>query len=218
MRSLGAYHNSFAIESFMDELAEAAGADPVAFRLRHMTDQRARDVISAAAERFGWSKPPSPSEPGRGRGFAFARYKNLGAYCAIALELTVEHETGRVQIGRVVAAVDSGQPINPDGIRNQIEGGIVQSTSWTLFEEVTFDRRRITSMDWSGYPILRFPAAPRSVEVHIIERPGLPFLGTGEAAQGATAAAIANALRNAVGVRLRDLPISQDRVKAAIGV
>jgi CO/xanthine dehydrogenase Mo-binding subunit len=123
-----------------------------------------------------------------------------------------------VRIGRVVAAVDSGQPINPDGIRNQIEGAIVQSTSWTLFEEVTFDRRRITSMDWSGYPILRFPAAPASVEVHIIERPGLPFLGAGEAGHGPTAAAIANALRNAVGVRLRDLPISQDRVKAAIGV
>ena len=217
MRSLGAYHNIFAIESFMDELAEAAGADPVAFRLRHMQDARARDVIAAAAERFGWSKPP-PSEAGRGRGFAFARYKNLGAYCAIALELTVEHETGRVRIGRVVAAVDSGQPINPDGIRNQIEGAIVQSTSWTLFEEVTFDRRHITSMDWSGYPILRFPAAPASVEVHIIERPGLPFLGTGEAGQGPTAAAIANALRNAAGVRLRDLPLSQDRVKAAIGV
>jgi CO/xanthine dehydrogenase Mo-binding subunit len=217
MRSLGAYHNIFAIESFMDELAEAAGADPVAFRLRHMQDARARDVIAAAAERFGWSKPP-PSEAGRGRGFAFARYKNLGAYCAIALELAVEHESGRVRIGRVVAAVDSGQPINPDGVRNQIEGAIVQSTSWTLFEEVTFDRRHITSMDWSGYPILRFPAAPASVEVHIIERPGLPFLGTGEAGQGPTAAAIANALRNAVGVRLRDLPLSQDRVKAAIGV
>jgi nicotinate dehydrogenase subunit B len=217
MRSLGAYHNIFTIESFMDELAEAARADPVEFRLRHMRDERARDVITTAAERFGWSKPPPP-EPRRGRGFAFARYKNLGAYCAIALDLTVEHETGRVQIGRVVAAVDSGQPINPDGIRNQIEGAIVQSTSWTLFEQVTFDRRRITSMDWSGYPILRFPAAPASVEVHIIERPGLPFLGTGEAGQGPTAAAIANALRNAAGVRLRDLPLSQDRVKAAIGV
>jgi nicotinate dehydrogenase subunit B len=217
MRSLGAYHNIFTIESFMDELAEAAHADPVEFRLRHMRDERARDVITTAAERFGWSKPP-PSEPGRGRGFAFARYKNLGAYCAIALELTVEHETGRVQIGRVVAAVDSGQPINPDGIRNQIEGAIVQSTSWTLFEQVTFDRRHITSMDWSGYPILRFPAAPASVEVHIVERPGLPFLGAGEAGQGPTAAAIANALRNAAGVRLRDLPLSQDRVKAAIGV
>ncbi len=217
MRSLGAYHNIFAIESFMDELAEAAGADPVEFRLRHMKDTRARAVIQAAADHFGWSKGAS-SQPGQGRGFAFARYKNLGAYCAVALDLTVEHETGRVQIGRVVAAVDSGQPINPDGIRNQIEGAIVQSSSWTLFEQVTFDRRHITSADWSGYPILRFPAVPASVEVHIMERPGLPFLGTGEAGQGPTAAAIANALRQAAGVRLRDLPLSQSRVKAAIGV
>jgi CO/xanthine dehydrogenase Mo-binding subunit len=129
----------------------------------------------------------------------------------------VEHETGRVRIGRVVAAVDSGQPINPDGIRNQIEGAIVQSSSWTLFEQVTFDRRHIASTDWSAYPILRFPAAPESVDVHLIDRPGLPFLGTGEAGQGPAAAAIANALRNAVGARLRDLPLSQDRVKAAIG-
>jgi nicotinate dehydrogenase subunit B len=217
MRSLGAYHNIFTIESFMDELAEAAGADPVPFRLRHMKDARARDVIEAAADRFGWSKLPL-AERGRGRGFAFARYKNLGAYCAIALDLTVEHETGRVQIGRVVAAVDSGQPINPDGIRNQIEGAIVQSASWTLYEQVSFDRRHITSADWSGYPILRFPAAPLSVDVHVLDRPGQPFLGTGEAGQGPTAAAIANALRQATGVRLRSLPLSRERVKAAVGV
>jgi nicotinate dehydrogenase subunit B len=217
MRSLGAYHNIFAIESFMDELAELAGADPVAFRLRHMKDARARDVIQAAADRFGWSKRAA-AHRGQGYGFAFARYKNLGAYCAMALDLEVEHETGRVQIGRVVAAVDSGQPINPDGIRNQIEGAIVQSASWTLFEQVTFDRRHIASADWSGYPILRFAAAPLSVDVHIVDRPGQPFLGTGEAGQGPTAAAIANALRQATGVRLRDLPLSQERVKAAVGV
>jgi nicotinate dehydrogenase subunit B len=217
MRSLGAYHNIFTIESFMDELAEAAGVDPVAFRLSHMKDARARDVIQAAADRFGWSKQP-PAERGQGRGFAFARYKNLGAYCAIALELTVDHETGRVQIGRVIAAVDSGQPINPDGIRNQIEGAIVQSASWTLYEQVSFDRRHIRNSDWSGYAILRFPAAPLSVDVHVLDRPGQPFLGTGEAGQGPTAAAIANALRQATGVRLRDLPLSQERVKAAVGV
>jgi nicotinate dehydrogenase subunit B len=217
MRSLGAYHNIFTIESFMDELAEAAGVDPVAFRLRHMKDARARDVIQGAADRFGWSKQP-PIERGQGRGFAFSRYKNLGAYCAIALDLTVEHETGRVQIGRAVAAVDSGQPINPDGIRNQIEGAIVQSASWTLYEQVSFDRRHIKSADWSGYPILRFPAAPLSVDVHVLDRPGQPFLGTGEAAQGPMAAALANALRQATGVRLRDLPLSQERVKAAVGV
>jgi CO/xanthine dehydrogenase Mo-binding subunit len=217
MRALGAYLNVFAIESFIDELAIAAGADPVEFRLRHLTDERGRAVVQMAAERFDWSKPAS-HEPGRGRGFAFARYKNLGAYCAVALDLTVEHETGRIRLGRVVAAVDSGQPINPDGIRNQIEGAMVQSASWTLYEQVRFDRRHITSTDWSGYPVLRFPAAPESIEVHILPRPGQPFLGTGEAGQGPMAAAIANALHDAAGVRLRDLPLSSDRVKAAIGV
>jgi len=223
MRSLGAYLNVFAIESFMDELAAAAGADPVAFRLRHMEDERARAVIQTAADRFGWSAPrpggaQDGTRDGAGRGFAFARYKNLGAYCAVALDLKVEHETGRIRIGRVVAAVDSGQPINPDGISNQIEGAIVQSASWTLYEQVRFDRRRVTSRDWSGYPILRFPAVPDSIEVHIADRPGLPFLGTGEAGQGPTAAAIANAFHDASGVRLRDLPLSQARVKDAVGV
>ena len=217
MRSLGAYLNVFALESFVDELAEAAGADPVVFRLRHMQDARARDVMQAAAARFGWSTPPERRE-GHGRGFAFARYKNLGAYCAVALALQVEHETGRIRIGRVVAAVDSGQPINPDGIRNQIEGAIVQSASWTMYEAVQFDTRHVTSRDWSGYPILRFPAAPESLEVVVLDRPGAPFLGTGEAGQGPTAAAIANALREATGVRMRDLPLSPARVKAAVGV
>ncbi len=221
MRSLGAYLNIFAIESFRDELAAAAGADPVAFRLRHMQDERARAVIQTAADRFGWSAPaqlPTGRRDGTGRGFAFARYKNLGAYCAVALELNVEHETGRIRIGRVVAAVDSGQPINPDGIRNQIEGAITQSASWTLYEQVRFDQRHVTSRDWSGYPILRFPAAPESIEVHIADRPGLPFLGTGEAGQGPTAAAIANALHDAAGVRLRDLPLSQAKIKHAVGL
>jgi nicotinate dehydrogenase subunit B len=217
MRALGAYLNIFAIESFVDELAEAAGADPVEFRLRHLTDERGRAVVQLAAERAGWVKQ-APRVPGQGRGFAFARYKNLGAYCAVALTLSVEHETGQIRLGRVVAAVDSGQPINPDGIRNQIEGAMVQSASWTLYEEVSFDRQHITSTDWSGYPVLRFPAAPERVEIHIVPRPGQPFLGTGEAGQGPMAAAIANAVRDATGARLRDLPLSAERVKAAIGV
>ena len=117
-----------------------------------------------------------------------------------------------------MAAVDSGEAVNPDGIRNQIEGGIVQSASWTLCEDVTFDRTRITSRDWGGYPILRFRQVPESVEVHVVDRPGQPFLGTGEAAQGPTAAAIANAVADATGVRLRELPLTPARVKAAIGV
>jgi nicotinate dehydrogenase subunit B len=217
LRGLGAYTNVFAIESFMDELARAAGADPVQFRLKHLEDPRAREVISLAAERFGW-EAAAKLGLGKGRGFAFARYKNLAAYAAIALEVEVERETGAIQIGRVVAAVDSGQAVNPDGIRNQIEGAIVQSASWTLYESVTFDRTRVTSRDWSSYPILRFPELPQSVEVHVIDRPGRPFLGTGEAGQGPMAAAIANAVAQATGARIRELPLSRARVKAVIGV
>jgi CO/xanthine dehydrogenase Mo-binding subunit len=215
LRSLGAYMNVFSIESFMDELAHEAGADPVDFRLRHLDDPRAREVVTRAAERFGWL---AAHQPGRGNGFAFARYKNLAAYLAVAVEVTVDRETGRVRLVRAVAAVDSGEAINPDGIKNQIEGGILQSASWTLYESVRFDRTRILSRDWSSYPILRFPAVPESVEVYVIDRPGTPFLGTGEAAQGPTAAAIANAIANAADVRLREVPLTPARVKAAIGV
>jgi nicotinate dehydrogenase subunit B len=216
LRSLGAYTNVFAIESFVDELARAAGADPVAFRIRHLTDQRARDVVNAAATRFGWEG--FLRRRGFGRGFAFARYKNLAAYLAVAVEVAVEHETGRARLVRAAAAIDSGQAVNPDGLRNQIEGGIVQSMSWTLFEAVAFDATRITSVDWSAYPIARFADIPDRIDVDVIDRPGQPFLGTGEAAQGPTAAAIANAVADATGVRLRDLPLTRDRLKAAIGV
>jgi CO/xanthine dehydrogenase Mo-binding subunit len=151
----------------------------------------------------------------RGRGFGFARYKNLAAYCAVAVEVQVEPDSGRVRMVRAVAAVDSGEVVNPDGIRNQIEGGILQSMSWTLFEAVTFDDTRITSIDWATYPILRFPSVPDSIDVHVIPRSGEPFLGTGEAAQGPAAAAVANALANATGKRLRDLPFTRERVRTA---
>jgi CO/xanthine dehydrogenase Mo-binding subunit len=216
LRGLGAYHNIFAIESFMDELAAAAGADAIEFRLRHLKDKRARAVITAAAERFGWSSWQAAK--GKGRGFAFARYKNLAAFCAVAVEVNIEHESGHVRLGRAIAAVDSGQAVNPNGIANQIQGGIVQSASWTLYESVHFEPRRILSQDWSTYPILRFGTMPESVDVYVIDAPGEPFLGTGEAAQGPTAAAIANAVANATGVRIRDLPLNSARVKAAIGV
>lgn len=215
LRSLGAYANVFALESFMDELAAAAGADPVAFRLRHLDDPRARTVVETAADRFGWSDAALPQ--GQGRGFGFARYKNLAAYMAVALTTEVERETGRVRVVRAVAAIDSGEIVNPDGIRNQTEGGILQSLSWTLYEEITFDTMRVTSIDWSSYPILRFASVPDAVEVHVIDRPGQPFLGTGEAAQGPTAAAIGNAIRDATGVRLYDLPFTRERVRRAVG-
>jgi nicotinate dehydrogenase subunit B len=215
MRALGAYHNVFSIESFMDELASAAGADPVEFRLKHLEDPRGRDVITLAAQRFGWQKSERAPQD-HGFGFAFARYKNLAAYCAIATEIEVNPETGRPRLVRAVAAVDSGQVVNPDGLINQIEGAIVQSMSWTLYESVSFDDVRITSVDWQTYPILRFDAVPDSIDVHIINRPGLPFLGSGETGQGPAAASIANAIANATGKRLRDLPLTRKRIKDAI--
>jgi len=216
LRGLGAYMNIFSIESFIDELAAAAAADPVDFRLRHLDDRRARAVITQAAERFGWAG--FARRPGRGRGFAFARYKNLAAYMALAVEVTLDRESGRARLVRASAAVDCGEAVNPDGVKNQIEGGILQSASWTLYESVGFDTTRITSRDWSSYPILRFANVPDSVEVQVVDRPGTPFLGTGEAAQGPTAAAIGNAVADACGVRLRELPMTAARVKAAIGV
>jgi nicotinate dehydrogenase subunit B len=217
MRSLGAYMNVFTIESFMDELAFAAKTDPVEFRLKHLEDSRAREVIKLAAERFGWDER-GKRENGLGYGFAFARYKNLAAYCAIAMEIETERETGRIRVKRAVSAVDSGQVVNPDGVRNQIEGAILQSSSWTLYESVTFDQTRISSVDWATYPILRFHSVPDSVEVHIVDRPGLPFLGAGEAGQGPAAAAIANAIADATGQRLRDLPLTAAKLKAAVGI
>jgi len=215
MRALGAYHNVFSIESFIDELAAAAAADPVEFRLKHLEDRRARDVVAKAAEAFGWQRGKTASA-GRGTGFAFARYKNLAAYCAIACDVEVNRETGRPLLLRAVAAVDSGQVVNPDGLRNQIEGAILQSMSWTLYESVTFDERRITSIDWQTYPVLRFDAVPQRIEVHLIDRPGMPFLGSGETGQGPAAAAIANAIANATGKRLRDLPLTRKKIKNAI--
>ena len=134
------------------------------------------------------------------------------------MEVDVERESGMVQVGRVVAAVDTGQIVNPDGVRNQIEGGILQSISWTLFESVSFDDTRILSVDWSTYPIMRFGAVPGSVDVEIIDQPGDAFLGCGEASQGPAAAALGNAVADAIGKRLRDLPLTPARVKAAIGV
>ncbi|MEM5383027.1 molybdopterin cofactor-binding domain-containing protein [Paraburkholderia phymatum] len=222
MRSLGAHMNVFAIESFIDELAGAAHADPVAFRVKHLDDPRALDVIRATAKQFDWqpraARIVKTGTSPRGTGFAFAQYKNLMAYLAIAMDVTVMRDTGEVRIERVVAAVDCGQIVNPDGVRNQIEGGILQTSSWTLFEETRFDTERITSADWSTYPIMRFSSVPKRVEVTLIDRPGLPFLGVGEAAQGPAAAALANAIYDATGVRVRDMPLlaakSKDALKA----
>ncbi|TMR19138.1 molybdopterin cofactor-binding domain-containing protein, partial [Nonomuraea zeae] len=151
-------------------------------------------------------------EQGTGRGLGFARYKGNGAYCAAVAEVAAEHE---VRVRRLTLAVDVGQVVNPDGVRNQIEGGATQATSWTLKERVRFDRRRITSGDWESYPILRFGEAPE-VAVELVEHPGTPSVGAGEAAQGPVAAAIANAVADALGVRIRDLPLTRESILAAI--
>src|SRR4029079_19584923 len=164
--------------------------------------------------RFGWNE--YARTPGKGRGFAFARYKNLAAYCAIAMEVEGMRESGDVRVGRIAAAVDSGEAVNPDGIRNQIEGGIVQSLSWTTLEAVGFDKPHRDSCAWSGEPILRFPAVPGRVEVHVIDRPGEPFLGAGEAAQGPAGAGLRHPRGEALRVRVRDMPLSPQRLRAAL--
>ncbi len=212
-RGLGAYANTFAIESFMDELARNAGVDPVEYRLRYLEDTRARDVLTKCAETFGWDA--WEARPGFGRGIAFARYKNLAAYTAVAVEVQVTARNGRVRVVRAAAANDSGQMINPDGIANQIEGGLIQSLSWTLKEEVKFDDTKVLSRDWASYPIITFNEVP-PIEVSLIDRPGEPFLGTGESAQGPTSAAVGNAVFDAVGARVTRLPMTPDRVKAAM--
>lgn len=216
MRSLGAHTNVFSIESAMDELAYMAGIDPVAFRLRHLQNQRAKDVIQLAVKQFGW--PRGPRARNRGVGFAFAQYKNLMAYVAIAVEVSVEPETGHVTLEHAEAAVDSGQIVNPDGVRNQIEGGIVQCASWTLHEELRYDTSRIRSFDWGTYPILRFSSVPRRINVHLIDRPGAPFLGAAEASMGPAAGALANAIFDATGQRMREMPIAGDVLRKLIDV
>jgi nicotinate dehydrogenase subunit B len=211
LRALGGTANVFAIESFMDELAAAAGADPVEFRLRHLKDPRARAVIETVAARAGWKK----SEKGdgtRGRGIGFARYKNGACYVAEIAEVEIGNE---IRVKKVWAAIDAGLVINPDGIINQTEGGIIQTVSWALKEQVRYDASRILTQTWMDYPILTFEEVPE-VEVTIVNRPDLPPLGAGEGAQGPTASAIANAVFNAMGVRLRDMPFTRERVMAAV--
>jgi nicotinate dehydrogenase subunit B len=215
LRTLGAYANVFAIESFLDELAHEAGADPVAFRLAHMKEPRARAVIEAVAKNAGW-KDDEKGDGRRGRGIAFAKYKNLSVYVAVVAEVEVDRASGVVRVPRAYAVADAGQIINPDGLANQIEGGVIQSTSWTLHEHVRFDREAINSRDWVSYPILTMPEVPH-VTVDLIDRPTEKSLGSGEGSQGPAAAAIANAFANATGKRIREIPLTPDRVKAALG-
>jgi CO/xanthine dehydrogenase Mo-binding subunit len=212
LRSLGAHLNVFAIESFMDELAGAAGRDPVQFRLDHLTDPRARRVLVEAARMAGWAGRTRAD--GTGFGAGVARYKGLAGYCAAVAEVTADTT---VTLRGLWLAVDVGRVINPDGVLNQVEGGAVQSASWTLCEQVRFDRAQITSDNWDSYPILRFSDVP-AVTVRIIDAPDEPETGAGEVAQGPVAGAIANAVAAAVGVRVRDLPLTRAQIERAIAV
>jgi CO/xanthine dehydrogenase Mo-binding subunit len=205
LRSLGGFGNVFAIESFMDELAAAAQSDPVSFRLKHLKDPRARAVIEEVVRKSNFSSWKKTEA--KGHGLAFAKYKNLGAYCAVVAE--VEAGGKDLRVTRLVVAVDAGLAVNPDGLVNQVEGGAIQAASWTLKEEV-----KPGTLTWEDYPILRFSEVP-AVEVHLIKNQN-PSVGAGECAAGPTAAAIANALHDALGVRVRELPLTQERIVKAI--
>ncbi len=214
LRGLGSYVNVFAIESFMDELAYASGIDAVEFRLRNLADERARKVLEAAVAKGGW--PNIEQADGRGWGVALCRYKNLQCYSATFVVLCIDRRTGKVRIERAVMAADVGQIVNPESTRGQLEGSFTQSASWTLQEEVTFDENGVTSVDWRTYPIARF-CDGASIETVLINRPGSPYLGLGEGATGPVSAAIANAIFRAAGIRMRRVPFTPERIKAALG-
>jgi CO/xanthine dehydrogenase Mo-binding subunit len=210
LRSLGAHANVFAIESAMDDLAAAARQGPLAFRLAHLDDPRAREVLEAATAKAGW-RDDETSDGSRARGIAYARYKNLAAYFAVVAEVALDTE---IHVTRVWAAIDAGMAVSPDGVINQTEGGIVQATSWTLMERVRHDEMQATSLGWDTYPTIRFSQIP-DIDVTLIDRPDQPPLGAGEAYAGPVSAAIGNAIRRATGVRLRDLPLTPDRLLKA---
>lgn len=205
LRGLGAYANIFAIESFMDELADNANIDPVTFRLNHMKNEREKECLTKLRN----NTQHMELKPGEGLGYAFSRYKNSASYCAIASHVQVNRKTGKVKVKKMWAVIDAGEAINPDGLKNQTEGGMIQSASWALMEEVKFNAKHITSLDWETYPILRFNDAPE-VEVEVIDRIDEPPVGAGEAAQGPATASIVNAVFQATGVRARELPIRQE--------
>jgi len=209
LRTLGGFANVFAIECFLDELAEAAGVDAVEFRLRHLDDARGKACLQAAAD--GLYKVDKPAN--RGRGIGFSQYTNSKAYAAVGVELEVGDDA-TIKLHRAVVAVDAGQVVDPDGLVMQSEGGFIQAASWALHEQVTYDRDGVTSRDWDSYPILRFDNVPE-IETILMDRPGDPFLGAGEAVSGPAGAAIANALHDATGLRLRRMPFTPDAIRAA---
>ena len=220
LRSPGKPANCFAVESFTDELAAAAGIDPIEFRLRGLKHPRGIEVVKRTAALMKWQTRPSPGADtnaavARGRGMSYVHYKHSETFVAMGMEVAVERASGRITVERVACAHDCGQIINPDGVRAQVEGSILQTISRVLLEEVKFDRSRVLSVDWSSYPILRFSDVPK-LEIDLVDRPNEPPLGAGEAACAAVGAALANAVYDAAGVRLRTVPFTPERVKTAL--
>jgi nicotinate dehydrogenase subunit B len=221
LRAPGKIANVFAVEGFTDEIAAASGIDAIEFRLRGLDDPRAIEAIKKTTEMIGWQPRPSPNPQAAqgklllGRGIAYAHYKQAENYVATAMEVAVDPASGVIHVQRVACSHDCGLVINPDGLRNQIEGCIVQTLSRAMHEEVKFDKSRVTSVNWASYPILKMQEVPR-IEVALLDRPNLPPLGAGEAAAAPVAAALANAVFDAIGVRLRTAPFTPERVKAAL--
>ena len=221
LRSPGRIENSFANEAFMDELAAAANADPVEFRLRYLKDPRAIEAIQAAAKLANWQTRPGPNPTAgngnvvNGRGIAYLRYNNTITYVAAVAEVAVNKATGAIKVTRICLAHDCGEMVNPDGVANQVEGGVLQTVSRTLMETVKWDREKVLSVDWATYPIARFTDMPK-VDVALLNRPGQPAWGAGEPTACAIPGAIANAVFDATGVRLRSLPFTPEKVKAAL--
>src|SRR5690349_9453123 len=215
IRAPGKIANCFAVESFVDDCAAAAKADPVQYRLAGLSDPRGIEVLTRAAALIDWQPRPSPSPGSMGRGIAYVHYKHSETYVAIAMEVTVDRGSGALSVTRVGCAHDCGLVINPDALRSQIEGSILQTMSRTLFEEVKFDRARVTSVDWASYPILTFPDVPE-IRIDIVERQNEKPWGAGEPTAAIVPAAIANAIYNATGARLRSVPFTPDKVQMAL--
>ena len=215
LRSLGAMPNIFALESFIDELAERAQRDPIAYRLARLSDPRARRVIERSAAMANWSESERDANRGqanRGKGVGFAQYKNRAAYAAVIVELEVDES---IKLLRAWCAADAGLVVNPDAVINQLEGGIIQSASWVLKEQVRFDGASGGPIDWETYPVLRFSEVPE-IAIELVESDSDIPLGVGEATAGPTAAAIGNAVSRALGLRVRDLPLTRERIMAKL--
>ncbi len=218
LRGLSGFQNTFANESFMDEIAASVKADPVAFRLKYLKDERARAVIMGVAKIAKWDTalPVGTSSIATGRGIAYCQYETENAYAAVVVEVEVNRASGQVRVTKMFASHDCGLIVNPDGVRNQVDGCLVQGMSRALFEEVAFDHTGATALDWTAYPIARFADMPQVVEVELINRLDKPSVGAGEGATCPVAAAIGNAIFNATGARLRQYPFKPERVKTAL--